>query len=568
MTFRCLILLLILGISPEVFSQGNADDTLRRIISLEGQVQVKIPNTGKKGIDFITRNVSILSVNSREINISLSSRTVEWFISQHFEYKIIERPRVKDLHSASGLKGAMEWDSYPAYDQYVAIMQGFVTTYPSLCKLETIGTSKNGKQVLALKISDNAGADEDEPEVFYSSTMHGDETAGFVLMLHLADYLLKNYLVNSQVKNLTDNLEIWINPLANPDGTYRTGNTIVSPVRYNAENYDLNRNFPDPFTPYNQSTNIKQPETIDMMNFMGAHRFVLSANFHSGAEVVNYPWDRWLSKIHADDNWFFDISREYADTVHKYSGPAYMNDENNGITRGAAWYVVYGGRQDFITWELQGREVTIELDDIFVTPGAQLPLLWEYNYRSLLGYLEIALSGIHGKVLDAGSLVPVPSKIFIAGHDKDSSHIYSDTLTGSFVRMLAPGSYNITFSAKGYVDTIVNNVIVIKDQRTDLTVKMKSGLSSIDSTVPATPVLYPIPASGTTLKAILADLMVGQVNIRIYNRMGQLIAEYDDDYQLYTPMEVDIQAFSPGVYSVIFRHKKSGISQKGRFVVI
>jgi hypothetical protein len=568
MTIRCLILLLILGnLSLEGLSQGNTDDNLRQIISLEGQVQVRIPNSGKKDIDFITRNVSILSLNSREINISLSSRTVEWFINQSFDYQIIERPSVKDLHSASGLKGAMEWDSYPTYDQYVAIMQGFVTTYPSLCRLETIGTSKYGKQVLALKISDNAGADEDEPEVFYSSTMHGDETAGFVLLLHLADYLLKNYSVSSQVKNLTDNLEIWINPLANPDGTYRTGNTIVSPVRYNAENYDLNRNFPDPFTPYNQSTNIKQPETIDMMNFMGDHRFVLSANFHSGAEVVNYPWDRWLSKIHADDNWFFDISREYADTVHKYSGPAYMNDENNGITRGAEWYVVYGGRQDYITWELQGREVTIELDDIFVTPGAQLPLLWEYNYRSLLGYLENALSGIHGKVLDAGSLVPVPAKIFIAGHDKDSSHIYSDTLTGSYVRMLAPGSYNITFSAKGYVDTIVNNVIVIKDQRTDLTVKMKSGLSSIDSTVPAIPVLYPIPASGR-LKAILADRMAGQVNIRIYNRMGQIIAEYDDDYQLYTPIEIDINGFSPGLYSIIFRHKKTGISQKCRFVVI
>ena len=35
--------------------------------------------------------------------------------------------------------------------------------------------------------------DEAEPEVFYSSTMHGDETGGFILMLRLADYLLKNY---------------------------------------------------------------------------------------------------------------------------------------------------------------------------------------------------------------------------------------------------------------------------------------------------------------------------------------------------------------------------------------
>ncbi len=68
-------------------------------------------------------------------------------------------------------------------------------------------------------------------------------------MLHLADYLLKNYSLSGRVKNLVDNLDIWINPLANPDGTYNHGDTINLPTRYNANGYDLNRNFPDPVTP-------------------------------------------------------------------------------------------------------------------------------------------------------------------------------------------------------------------------------------------------------------------------------------------------------------------------------
>ena len=148
-----------------------------------------------------------------------------------------------------------------------------------------------------------------------------------------------------RVKNLVDNLEIWINPLANPDGTYRSGNTISSPTRYNANGVDLNRNFPDPLTPNTMSAE----RNYDMMKFMRKHRFVISANFHSGAEVVNYPWDRWFSKYHADDSWFYSISRAYADTVHIYSGPAYMNDLDNGVTSGAVWYMVYGGRQDFVT---------------------------------------------------------------------------------------------------------------------------------------------------------------------------------------------------------------------------
>ena len=136
--------------------------------------------------------------------------------------QILERDDSKGVISAHNMNQAMEWDTYPTYSQYDSIMQSFRTLYPDLCHLDTIGTSINGKLVLALKISDNAANDEDEPEVFYSSTIHGDETGGFVLMLRLADYLLKNYNLNTRVKNLVDNLEIWINPLANPDGTYRT----------------------------------------------------------------------------------------------------------------------------------------------------------------------------------------------------------------------------------------------------------------------------------------------------------------------------------------------------------
>jgi murein tripeptide amidase MpaA len=416
----------------------SLDEKLRQIIIHDGQAEVTIPYTDNKAIEILTANVSILSIKDKVVHISLSRLTVEWFILQKYDYHIVEKVSTKSIISALNVNQALQWDSYPTYTQYESIMQSFAAQYPALCHLDTIGTSVNGKLVLALKISDNAAVNEDEPRVFYSSTMHGDETGGFILMLHLADYLLKNYTVSNRVKNLVDNLEIWINPLANPDGTYGTGNDITNPTRYNANGYDLNRNFPDPITPYTPQ-NIQQKETQAMIKFMRKHRFVLSANFHAGEEVVNYPWDRWLTKYHADDSWFKSISRAYADTVHAYSGPIYMSFLNNGITRGADWYLVYGGRQDFITSELQGREVTIELDEQFITPAAQLTLLWQNNWHSLLGYLENALYGIHGLVRNVSTHAPVPARVFIEGHDKDSSQVYSDSLTGSFERFLSPG---------------------------------------------------------------------------------------------------------------------------------
>lgn len=564
MVKRLLILFFIfLLFALRCFSQIiNNDDRLRQIISRDGQVEVTISWSGKKSTEILTTNVSILSVKDKVVHISLSPLTVEWFILQKFDYQIVERAETKSIISSVNVNQAMEWDKYPTYTQYDSIMRSFLKLYPSLCHLDTIGTSVNGKLVLALKISDNADIKEDEPEVFYSSTMHGDETGGFVLMLHLADYLLKNYNIDNRVKNLVDNLEIWINPLANPDGTYVSGNTITSPTRYNANGYDLNRNFPDPITP----NTLKQKETLDMVKFMRKHRFVLSANFHSGSEVVNYPWDKWLSKLHADDSWFHSISRSYADTAHVYAGPAYMNFLEDGVSRGAEWYIIYGGRQDFMTWELHGREVTIELDDQYITPAAQLTLLWQNNWHSLLGYLENALYGIHGKVRNVNSLVPVPAKVFINDYDKDSSQVYPDTLTGSFERFLTPGIWNLTFSANGYKDTTINNVIVVSEQKTDLVVDMKPATSSIepaDST--AKLLLYPNPAVNT-FKALLPDIVTGNINVRIINQVGKLMSDYNTEVVQGIPLIININTLSPGTYVVIFTIKRT--SYHGRFVII
>jgi hypothetical protein len=565
MVRRVVILVLIIIFNPfRCVSQiVSPDNRLRRILSQDGQVEVTIPYTDRKSVDFLTKNVSILSVKNKVVHVSLSTLTSEWFIQQKYDYQIVEKVESKGLFYAVNVNQAMNWDKYPTYSQYDSIMQSFVKLYPSLCHLDTIGTSVNGRLVLALKISDNAAVDEDEPEVFYSSTMHGDETGGFILMLHLIDYLLKNYAISSRVKNLVDNLEIWINPLANPDGTYGAGNTISSPTRYNANGYDLNRNFPDPF----QYTEM-QKETRDMIKFMRKHKFVLSANFHSGNEVVNYPWDRWLSKLHADDSWFYNISRSYADTAHVYAGQTYMNFLDNGVTRGALWYKIFGGRQDFITYELQGREVTIELDDQYVTPAAQLTLLWENNRRSLLGYLENALYGIHGLVRNVKTHTPVPAKVFIEAHDKDSSQVYSDTLTGSFVRMLTPGSWNLTFSAAGYNDTTISNITVSYVQRTDLIVDMSPLPDGIDTVRPSSLILlYPNPAK-SSINALLSDIITGNINVRIIGQSGRLMADYNTTTFQGIPLAIDLKSLAAGIYTIVFSDVSAGTSFFGRFVVI
>jgi hypothetical protein len=560
---RLIILLLFISgtVLPALSQDTSQDKKLLGEIAVFGQAEVVIPYPGRASVDYLTRKVSITSVRNKEVFITLSPSSAGWFISQKFKYRIALHEDSKGIVTAENISQASDFQSYPSYTDYVAMMQAFAANHPALCRLDTIGTSINGKLVLALKISDNVKTDEPEPEVFYSSSIHGDELGGFILMMRLADSLLSAYPSSQRIKNMVDDLEIWINPLANPDGTYRTGNTISSPVRGNAHGIDLNRNFPDPL----DLSILPEKENVDMMKFMRKHRFVISANFHGGAEVVNYPWDRWLSKYHADDSWFNNISRSYADTVHKYSSTGYMTDEINGVTRGAVWYIVYGGRQDFITWELQGREVTIELDYTKQTPAAQLDLLWRYNCRSLLTYIENARYGIHGLVRDDGTLVPVAAKVFIYGHDKDSSQVYSDTLSGRFTRLLSPGTWNLSFSAKGYRDTTVSNIQVTAGQRTDITVNMKPLTTEIDTNDPEIPVLFPNPA-GSEIKCLLPYKMGGNIRVMIFSQSGKKVADYITVYYPGDKLRIDLQGFPAGMFLVSFRSIPGGITFSSKFI--
>jgi hypothetical protein len=538
------------------------DDRLRDMVKRYGQAEVTVPLLDSRIPDYLSDRVSIMDVRNKIIKISLSPLTVEWFISQKYSYAISEREELKGTVSAASVSKAFEWNSYPTYTQYDSIMQSFAINYPSLCKLDTIGTSIRGRLVLALKISDNPSVDETEPEVFYTSSMHGDETGGFILMLRLAELLIKSYNDDARVKELVDNLEIWINPLANPDGTYISGNAISSPVRYNAHGVDLNRNFPDP----GLTNMVYEKETIDMISFMRSRRFVLSANFHAGAEVVNYPWDRWLNVLHADNDWFNDISRAYADTVHSYSPADYMGDLDNGVTRGAVWYIVHGGRQDYMTHELHGREVTIELDYQHVTPASQLQSLWENNWRSLMGYLENALYGVHGVVLDSESSLPVTAEVFIKDHDTDSSEVYTDTLTGTFVRLLSPGLWPLTFTADGYRDTTIN-VPVDTRQKTDITVYMLKGTTQPDTSLSGLPALYPNPAS-SVINAVLPEDVSGTVNVRIISLSGRIIINYDTEISMDAAEQIDVSRLSAGTYTAVFTNIKKNTSCRGRFIVI
>ena len=58
---------------------------------------------------------------------------------------------------------------------------------------------------------DNVGVREDEPSFLYTSSMHGNELTGYVLMLRLIDEMLNGYGNNMEFTDLINSVDIWIN---------------------------------------------------------------------------------------------------------------------------------------------------------------------------------------------------------------------------------------------------------------------------------------------------------------------------------------------------------------------
>ncbi|MBK6966467.1 MAG: hypothetical protein IPH20_21870 [Bacteroidales bacterium] len=59
-----------------------------------------------------------------------------------------------------------------------------------------------------------------QTEFLYTSSMQAMKLPAMYLCFKLIEYLLQNYGTNPEATDLVNNMEIYINPLANPDGTY------------------------------------------------------------------------------------------------------------------------------------------------------------------------------------------------------------------------------------------------------------------------------------------------------------------------------------------------------------
>ncbi|CAL9469819.1 M14 family metallopeptidase [Streptomyces sp. enrichment culture] len=121
-----------------------------------------------------------------------------------------EQARLYDFPSADA--------KYHNYAEANAEIDQRLAAYPGIMNKRVIGKSYQGRDIVAIKVSDNVGTDENEPEVLFTAHQHAREHLTVEMALYLLRELGAGYGSDSRITSLVNSREIWIVPDLNPDG--------------------------------------------------------------------------------------------------------------------------------------------------------------------------------------------------------------------------------------------------------------------------------------------------------------------------------------------------------------
>ena len=464
-------LTLILGLILTTGIKAWGQD-LNALMSARDEYYFSLTVDDPSELQSLNQIVSVDAYSNGTVICYANGRQYQNLLSQGYQPTLLTPPSMLDeavMWDGSN-RASYEWDSYPTYDAYQSMMEAFPSQALSdrSCTLLDLGTLNSGRKILGVRL--NNGQPDGKPRFFYSSTMHGDEVTGMMLMLRLIDEFCTSS--DSRIVNLLNNLDIFIFPLTNPDGTYYGGNsTMNSARRYNINGIDLNRNFKDYFSGDHPDGNEYALETEWMMNLADEYLFTMSANYHGGAEVMNYPWDA-VYDSHPDVDWFEMVCAEYVTNARENSSSYMTSPYDDGVTNGAAWYVITGSRQDYENAFGECREITIECSTTKKPSASNMPTYWNYNHTAMLALLEQCTKGVHGLVTDSLTGAPLTGAVItVQDLDNDLSKVTSHAPAGDFHRPIKGGTYTFTISKDGY-ETKQVQVSVTDGARVDLNVQL------------------------------------------------------------------------------------------------
>jgi len=200
------------------------------------------------------------------------------------------------------------------FAQMESILDDLHTQNPQICAAKvSIGSSIEGRPLWMVKISDNVGVDENEPEVLFDALHHAREPLSMETTVVFMEWLIDNYGVDPDATLIVDERELFFVPCVNPDGyvynqtTNPNGGGLWRKNRRNNGDgtfgVDLNRNYATMWTApnggsspvtssqtYRGTAPFSEPEVTAVENFAIGRSFVTVFSTHTYADILLRPW--------------------------------------------------------------------------------------------------------------------------------------------------------------------------------------------------------------------------------------------------------------------------------------
>jgi hypothetical protein len=242
---------------------------------------------------------------------------------------------VKQFAAAQAANGFSVWRSWDEPGGIRDELRDVAARNPQLAKLVSLGTTIEGREILALKLTQGARGTPDgsRPAALFSSTQHAREWISTEVNRRLMRHLVARWRANDKaVKDMLKSTEVWFVLVANPDGyqyTFDHERLWRKNLRDNdgdgtttlADGVDPNRNYPNHFKfdeegsssifssqTYRGTAAVSEAETEALKGLLDRIGFSFQVNWHSAGEWLLYPEGWQVSTPTADDPIYFALS--------------------------------------------------------------------------------------------------------------------------------------------------------------------------------------------------------------------------------------------------------------------
>ena len=212
---------------------------------------------------------------------------------------------VQEFASAQAQDGYQVWRSWDEPGGFRDQLYGVARENPGLAKVVRLGRTIQGRELLAIKLTDGAGKLRDgrRPAVLYNGVQHAREwIAGEVTQRLMHWYVARWRAGDREIRRLLKDTELWFVPIANPDGyeyTFDVERLWRKNLRDNdgdgairvGDGVDLNRNYPSHFA-YDEEGSASLP----------------SDETYRGASPASEPETRALTSLHDRVGFAFQLN--------------------------------------------------------------------------------------------------------------------------------------------------------------------------------------------------------------------------------------------------------------------